>query len=148
MYHGSSMRFKPGLVLRPRPGGLCGSRRADADFVFAEAVLEAYRPPDGVPRDGAVYMVDDPQWIRSAGGCTDHVYEVEPIGVVGSHDLAWVSEIGHPEDNVLQTAADIPFSGQQRFAAEGYWSGLQHGRFRYFEYLATAAVIVRELPSV
>lgn len=137
LYHGSREEFPPGFVLEPQPGGYADL--PDEDIAEVEAIVEAHRPPGMIPRREAVFMVDDPEMIDSAGGYDDHVYEVEPIGQAEASDMAWYSElsvywIDMPED-------------ERRRLAEGYWSGdpFPDKSRGLFEYRARSARVVREV---
>lgn len=65
-----------------------------------EDAMEEGRP-SGVPsRLSSFFLVDDPGLIGAAGGPTDYVYRVKPIGLYSKHHQGWM-------DNVY--SAMIPF---------------------------------------
>lgn len=138
-YHGSfDSTFEPGKVLRPR-GDAYANDWSDTDFYD---ILEHYRPSDKLAHKDAVFMVGDEDDIDLAGGATDVIYEVEPIGPVQKHDLNWSSEISclmsiHGEEG--RDRAEV------RKAAENYWSGRPHHDENVWEYLAPAMRILEKV---
>ena len=99
-------------------------------------LLEKYRPPNMLAHKQSVFMCDDPDVIDLAGGGTEWLFEVEPLGVVQRHDQNWwslmdclISE-GCPKD-----------SEEIEEAANNYWEGVPHGE-NVWEYLTPQARIL------
>jgi hypothetical protein len=88
-YHGSSNPLPVGTVLKPR-GEQYQQDWQDTDFYW---VLERYLPSDQLPHSQSVFMVADPDDVELAGGATDWMFTVKPLGPVQPHDLNWSSEI-------------------------------------------------------
>jgi hypothetical protein len=95
-YHGSDRQFPVGFVLRPQPDGYVHGVAGD-EFDRAirrrEKILETYRPPQMISRMEAVFLTDSPTLVDNAGGHSDYIYEVAPIGPVEKSNLGWYTEI-------------------------------------------------------
>ncbi len=131
-YHGSPERLSVGTILKSR-GHDYEADWKDTDFY---SVLELYRPTNMLSHRDAVFMCDNPDDIDKAGGATDWLLTVEPLGKVQRHDLNWSSEIS-------MLVADDPDNIQAiRQAAENYWNGVSHHDENVWEYLTPSARVV------
>ena len=121
-----------GTVLKPRDD--YENDWGTTDFYH---VLEKYRPNDKLAHNQSVFMVSDPDDIDLAGGATDWMLAVVPMGKIERHDINWGSEIsvlisdGYPVD-----------SPEIRNAAEKYWAGVPHTNESVWEYLTPSAKVV------
>lgn len=133
-YHGSMDHLPVGTVLKPR-GTDYEQDWAHTDFYTA---LEKHRPDHMLSHKHAVFMVADPDDVDLAGGGTEWLFTVKPLGPISKHDMNWSSEIsmlmgdGHDVDS-----ADV------RKAAENYWAGVPHPNESVWEYLTPAAEILK-----
>ena len=132
-YHGSSIELPVGTILRPQEG--YEDRWGHTDFFD---VLEMYRPPDKLAHSESVFMVDNPDDVDLAGGATDYLFTVVPLGPVQRHDLNYSSEISSLVS--LGYRLDSP---EIRDAAEDYWAGLESPNEVLWEYLTRAAKIIK-----
>ena len=85
-------------------------------------------------------MVGNDDDVDVAGGATDYVYAVEPVGEVQKHDLNWGSEI-----SMLIDDGHTLNDSEVKEAAENYWNGVPHHNEQVWEYLAPRAKIVSVL---
>ena len=82
-------------------------------------------------------MVDDIDDIDLAGGATNWIFRLKPLGPVERHDINWTSEIesllseghGEADKEVIE-------------AAKNYWTGEPHPNESAWEYLTPSAKIV------
>jgi hypothetical protein len=58
-----------------------------------EGAMEAGRPSDVPSRLSSFFLVDDPRLIRDAGGPTDYVYRVKPVGLYSKHHHGWMGAV-------------------------------------------------------
>lgn len=86
-------------------------------------------------------MVGDPDDIDLAGGGTEWVFTVIPLGPVQRHDLNWSSEI-----SMLISDGYAIDSPEVQIAAERYWAGVPHTDEQVWEYLTPAAKIIAVEP--
>lgn len=105
------------------------------------SVLEQHRPKEVLPHKQAVFAVGHPDDIDLAGGATEWVFELEPLGPVSRHDLNWGSEI-----SMLLSDGHTPDSHLVISAAGNYWSGLAHVNESVWEYLMPKAKILLVAP--
>jgi hypothetical protein len=129
-FHGSDRLLSIGTILRPQPGYV--ERWGHTPFY---QVLETYRPPRMLAHHEAVFMCDNEDDIDCAGGATDYIYVVKPMGKVTRHDLNWSSQI------------DCDFSdgagkNELGLLALHYWGGQPHENESVWEYLTPSAIIV------
>ena len=132
-YHGSYDKLDVDTVLTPG-GDDYESSWGGTNFY---GPLEKFRPPEKLAHKEGVFMVGNDDDVDVAGGATDYVYVVEPIGEVQKHDLNWGSEISMLIDNG-HTLNDP----EVKEAAENYWNGVPHHNEQVWEYLAPRAKIV------
>lgn len=132
-YHGSSAKLPVGTILT---SGHDNYERNWADNNWYQA-LEKYRPPEYRPHSWSVFMVDNDNDLDNAGGGTEWVFTVEPIGQVSRHDLNWSSEI-----SVLFDKGYDMFSDTIEEAALNYWNGVPHYNESVWEYLVPKARII------
>ena len=83
----------------------------------------------------AVFMCDNDQDIDCAGGGTEYLMVVKPLGKIEKHDLNWSSEISC----LISENASEDLIKQ---AAENYWYGIPHHNKNVWEYLTPEAVIL------
>ena len=85
--------------------------------------------------------------IDLAGGATDHIYLVEPMGKPEPHDVNWLSEI----DLIMSDAWDEGTQESEetiekvKNAALNYWNGVPHYNESVWEFLVPSAKIIREI---
>lgn len=132
-YHGSFDKLPVGTVLTPR-GDDYEKDWQNTDFY---AVLEQYRPKDKLSHKQSVFMVGDPDDVDLAGGATDWLFTVKPLGPIQKHDLNWSSEI-----SLLIGDGYAADSDEVKEAASNYWKGVPHYNESVWEYLTTSAEIV------
>lgn len=131
-YHGSMDELPVGTVLTPRDN--YAQNWGSTSFY---AALEHYRPADMLSHKQSVFMVTDPDDVDLAGGGTEWLFTVVPLGPIQQHDLNWGSEIsmliddGHGID-----------SAEVKSAAENYWNGTPHYNESVWEFLTTSAKVV------
>ena len=83
-------------------------------------------------------MVADPDDIDLAGGATDYMLTVVPLGPVQKHDINWGSEISM----LVGDGYDIK-SPEIMDAAKNYWNGVPHYNESVWEYLTTSAKVIK-----
>ena len=132
-YHGSMDELPIGTILIP---GEDDYEENWSHNLWFQA-LEKYRPKEYRPHSWSVFMVGSDNDIDVAGGYTDHVYVVKPIGDVEKHDLNWASELGYLFDKDFDMESD-----EIKQAALNYWKGVPHHNEQVWEYLAPKAKIV------
>lgn len=135
-YHGSYDELPIGTVLTPG-GDNYESSWGGTPFY---GPLEKFRPPEKLAHKEGVFMVGDIDDVDVAGGATDFIYVVEPVGEVQKHDLNWGSEISGLMDDGMQ-----PNDKEVKQAADNYWNGRPHDNEQVWEYLAPRAKIVAVL---
>ena len=135
-YHGSHDQFEVGEILTP------GEDEYEEGMENVEwyHVLHQHRPMESRQHSWSVFMTGNEDDIDVAGGSTDYVYEVEPIGDVERHDINWASEISY-----LLDAGHDHDSAEIAEAAANYWAGKPHHNEQVWEYLAPKARIVSVL---
>ena len=135
-FHGSAHHFETETILR----GRCDAYHQDWSGTDFYRILEANRPSGSLPHAMAVFMASDDD-LDNAGGSTDWVLELDPIGLVRRHDLNWSSQIsclvadGYPDDHPKVVDA-----------ARQYWMGTPHPDESVWEYLAQEARVVTSTP--
>ncbi len=85
-YHGSSQRMEVGATLTAR----------EIEGWFPRPIEDAMEEgrPQGVPsRLSSFFLVDDPGLIRAAGGSTEYVYRVKPVGLYSKHHHGWMGNV-------------------------------------------------------
>jgi hypothetical protein len=152
-YHGSRKALPVGTRLASQPDGYVHGSRMDAvereAHFTCEGYLERGRPSGAPKRTECVYMVTGPDDIDYAGGYSNHVYIVEPEGQPWKANLHWYSALYAAcfDDNISWEEAEplvecywdaVPVSAKGET-----WFGRNGDDL--FEYLAPAAIIVREV---
>jgi len=132
-YHGSHDKFEVGEILTPGEDDY----EEGMENVEWYHILHQHRPMESRQHSWSVFMTGNEDDIDVAGGSTDYVYEVEPIGDVERHDINWASEISY-----LLDAGHKPDSNEIKEAAANYWAGKPHHNEQVWEYLAPKAKIV------
>jgi len=132
-YHGSMDYLPVGTILTPR------NQEYEKDWAGTDfySVLEHYRPMNKPAHKNSVFMVADPDDVDLAGGGTEWLMTVEPLGPVSGHDLNWSSEISM----LLDDGHDM-LSNQVQEAALNYWNGVPHYNESVWEYLTPQAKIL------
>ena len=87
-YHGSSNYLPVGTILNARD-----EYESDWQHTDFYSILEKYRPSDQLSHKQSVFMCDNSDDLDSAGGGTEWVFTLEPLGPVQRHDMNWSSEI-------------------------------------------------------
>lgn len=129
-WHGSMDQLKIGTILMPTSN--YEERWNSTDFYN---VLERYRPLHCLAHKNSVFMCDNDNDIDCAGGGTEWVFEVKPLGAIERHDMNWSSEISGA---ICENAPEETL----REYAMNYWNGLPHHSESVWEYLTTSAVII------
>lgn len=132
-YHGSPIAHAVGTVL----GGRGDAYQADWKSSMFYTVLEAHRPADCIAHHEAVFMVDNDDDLDCAGGATDWVLELQPVGPVSRHDLNWSSEIC-----ALLSEGYSASSAEVISCATNYWAGQAHPNESVWEYLTKSAQVL------
>ena len=131
-YHGSMIKLPVGTILNPNVN--YEENWANTDFY---AVLEKYRPKNMLSHKNSVFMCGSDEDVDLAGGGTEYLFIVEPIGEIERHDVNWSSEISMLISDGLEI--DDP---KVRDAAANYWNGTPHYNEQVWEYLTPFAKIV------
>jgi len=131
-YHGSSIFLPVGTILVPQSN--YEDNWGHTDFYH---ILEKYRPNHCPAHRDAVFMCESDEDIDLAGGGTEFVFIVEPLGPVSKHDLNWGSEISA---NIVEPDGKI--NKDVEFFAKQYWAGVPHHNESVWEYLTTSARII------
>ena len=82
-------------------------------------------------------MVADPDDIDLAGGGTEWMFTVKPLGPIQRHDINYGSEI----ESLISDGYEKD-SFEVENAAKNYWVGLPHVNEQVWEYLTTSAEIL------
>ena len=135
-FHGSMTEHPVGFILTPREEEY-EKNWGDTDFYH---ILEIYRPKHMIAHKKAVFMIDNADDVDIAGGGTEYLFTVEPLGRIERHDLNWGSTVSILMDTDPDNIEEI----QQ--AAENYWNGVPHHSESVWEYLTTSARIVAVEP--
>lgn len=132
-YHGSMDYLPVGTILTPR------SEEYEKDWGHTDfyQALEYYRPSDLLAHKQAVFMVGTEDDADLAGGGTNWLFAVKPLGPVQRHDMNWSSEISTLIDQGYQIDDD-----EIKRAALNYWNGIPHHDENVWEYLAPKAQIL------
>ena len=132
-YHGSEVELPVGTVLQPRSD--YKERWGHNDFFQA---LESNRPANCLPHSNAVFMCDNDEDVDAAGGGTEYLFELRPIGKVSKHDMNWSSQI-----SALVSDGYSLDSDEVKLAAQNYWAGVPHDECEpLWEYLCEQAEVV------
>ena len=135
-YHGSNTELPVGTILKPSPTYENDWSRTD----FYQ-ILEDHRPTNILGHKNSVFMCDNPDDIDLAGGGTEWLFTVVPLGPVQRHDLNWSSEISS-----LMSEGYSATSTEVLKAAENYWNGVPHHDENVWEYLTPSAKIIAVEP--
>ncbi len=131
-YHGSYDNLPVGTVLSPRD-----SYEDNWGKTSFYHMLEVFRPDNMLAHREAVFMVDNDEDIDLAGGATEYVFILRPLGKIEKHDLNWGSEISSLVDQ-----GHDEFSNEVAKAARNYWNGVPHPNESVWEYLTPKAEIL------
>jgi hypothetical protein len=131
-YHSSVNELDVGTILTGRGSDY----DRDWGYVPFFEVLERYRPADKLSHRDAVFMVSNEDDLDSAGGSTEYVFTLQPLGPVYKHDMNWSSLIS----SLVDDGHDYD-SQELKTAAENYWAGKPTDD-PLWEYLTTKAKIV------
>lgn len=146
-FHGSQKNFDIGTILTPQKDGyVLGSDISDGDIekdahLSLERAIEQYRPTNAVPRAKAVFMVTHPDDIDYAGGYTDNIYEVVPLGPVSKANLHWYSEL----NAYLFDSENIDPDHVKKLALQ-YWNATP-SKHALYEYMTPAARVIDIIES-
>ena len=142
-YHGSNDKLPVGTILNGR-GAEYEAHWMGSGFY---EILEKYRPPNMLSHKDAVFMCDNPDDIDVAGGGTEWLFTLLPLGKVERHDLNWSSEIDglvsmtDDDEDDFDTLEDN--EKRIREAAVNYWNGVPHHSESVWEYLTPSAKILK-----
>lgn len=131
-YHGSMNYLPINTILTPKDD--YEQNWSGTDFYN---ILEMYRPKEMLAHKESVFMCDNPDDVDNAGGGTEYLFTVKPLGKIEKHDLNWGSEIsmllsdGHEFDS-----EDI------MNAAHNYWTGIPHTNESVWEYLTPKCIVL------
>lgn len=131
-YHGSMNELPVGTILKPQAN--YEQNWGNTDFY---SILEKYRPQDLLSHKNSVFLVQDEDDIDLAGGGTEYIFTVIPLGRIEKHDMNWSSEI-----SMLVSEGYKPESKEIRKAALNYWNGIPHYNESVWEFLTPAAKII------
>ena len=112
-YHASPIPWEEGKVLAGRLDDY-EHDWIDTDFY---GILEKHRPRDSIGHRDAVFMCDNDDDLDAAGGSTDWVLVVEPLGPVERHDMNWSSAISC-------AVSDGASENEILLFARNYWDGV------------------------
>ena len=129
-YHGSYEYMERGLILTPRD-----TYEQDWGQNRWYQALEYYRPKNMLSHKEAIFMCDNPNDIDSAGGGTDWVFTLEPLGRVERHDMNWMStaDLALESSDITDEEVSIP--------CHNYWEGVPSND-PLWEYLTPKARIL------
>jgi hypothetical protein len=131
-FHGSGIWLPIGTILRPSP-----DYEKNWGPTELYPILERYRPATYRRQADSVFMCSDED-LDAAGGGTNWVFVVRPLGPVTRHDLNWGSRIccgisdGEKEPTLLQFARN-------------YWAGTP-SYDPLWEYLTPSAEVLSVQP--
>lgn len=130
-FHGSDIFLPVGTILKPRTDYEAFWKSLDS-----YSILEKYRPSDKMAHKDSVFMVQSDLEIDGAGGGTEYVFKVKPLGPVEKHDMAWATKISELLDNIDETSI--------KQCAENYWLGVPfyNKSESLWEFLTPAAEII------
>lgn len=132
-FHGSMNYLPVGTILTPR----MDEYEKDWQNTDFYNILEKYRPSNMLSHKESVFMVDNEDDIDLAGGGTEWMFIVKPLGPIQKHDINWSSEIsGLVSDGYSIDSTEIIN------AANNYWKGVPHPAENVWEYLTTKAKII------
>jgi hypothetical protein len=143
LYHGSKKSFPVGFVLEPQKDGYVHANSGDefdAQIKITEQLLEKFRPSDQLSRYESVFVTTTPATIEYAGGSTNHVYVVEPLGPIFFGNLYWYSQIENAAFDIDDYDPD-----ELRSWAQNYWAAKPSGQSETYEYRTNKARIVKEV---
>lgn len=132
LYHGSMNLLQVNTILKKQLDGYVQT----SENQDLESLMENNKPSGFISRKDAIFMVEDPELIDSAGGFTDYIYIVKSENVIKC-DLAWFSEANLHLLNDDYVNAKI--------CAQNYWSGIKYNKKEEscFELLANNAIITQ-----
>ncbi|MFW5804257.1 MAG: hypothetical protein ACOCWG_03390 [bacterium] len=144
-FHGSYHELPPGTILTPERGNFMGT--FNKDEMDSHFKLEQFRPSEFLSRNNAIYMCKNIDDIDLAGGATEHIYIIEPIGKVEPHDLNWMSEIDLIISDAWEkgTIDDEETIEKVKNAALNYWHGTPHYNESVWEYLSPSAKVIKKI---
>jgi hypothetical protein len=140
--HGTKQMFPVGHVLTGGHGLLLGKYPdLDEQENAVELVLEKFRPPHCLSRAVSFYMAESLNDIECAGGYTDHVYLMQPIGTVHQNDVSWWAELlnNGALDYVLEGDTSVLPTCER--IAKLYWAGAASNK-PLWEYRCTSATVL------
>lgn len=111
-YHGSDNYLPPRTVLHSRDDYENHWKTLDSF-----SILEKYRPAKYLKHKDSVFMVKHDYEIDAAGGGTDYVFLLEPLGKIEKHDMAWGTLISSLLSKKISND-----DTQIKQCAENYWN--------------------------
>ena len=126
LYTGSSGELVVGSAYK--------ARQTEGHFLRPiELVMEASRPANTPSRMGAFFLVKTPDEIETAGGNTNFVYAVKPIGVYSKHHFGWMGRVYNamvpfcrhraPDEEKDRAAPQLLHLAEW---ADNYWEGIPY----------------------
>lgn len=131
-YHGSMEKLPVGTILKPQDD--YEQNWGNTDFY---RILEDNRPSNMLSHKKSVFLVTDADDVDLAGGSTEYLFTVKPLGLVERHDLNWSTEI-----SMLISDGYKKDSDEIKTAASNYWKGIPHNNESVWEYLTSRAEIL------
>ena len=131
-YHGSMEYLPVGTILTPRDN----YEEMWGNTAFY-AALEYYRPEHMLSHKESVFMCIDEDDVDLAGGGTEWLFKVKPLGKIEKHDLNWGSEVSM----FIDEGYDIK-SKEVKQASLNYWNGIPHTGENVWEFLTPKAQIL------
>lgn len=131
-YHGSMVELPVGTILKPNIN--YEEDWSNTDFY---SVLEKYRPKEMLSHKNTIFMCENDEDVDLAGGGTEYLFIVEPLGKIERHDLNWSSEISM----LMSDGLDVN-NPKVIDAATNYWNGTPHYNEQVWEYLTPFAKII------
>lgn len=132
-YHGSDEHLPVGTILTARPDQFTTTWGKN-DWC---AILERFRPVDMLAQHDAIFMCDNDEDVDAAGGGTEWVFTVKPLGRVEKHDMNWGTHIS------MLLCDDPDNLDAIQKAAINYWNGVPYDVGEsLWEYLTPQAEIV------
>lgn len=131
-YHGSMKRLSVGTILSPR--NTYEDTWGNTEFYN---ILKMYKPNGMLGHNEGVFMVSSEEDIDLAGGGTEWMFIVEPLGKIQKHDLNWSSEIS------MLISDGKEFDDEEVMnAARSYWNGEPHPNESVWEFITPKAKII------
>ena len=132
-FHGTYEKLENGITLSGREEEY-EKDWSNTDFY---KILELFRPEEMISHKSGVFLCHHPDDIDAAGGGTDYICEMKPVGKIQRHDMNWSSEIS----SIMSDGYDLE---KIEKAASNYWKGVAYGNGKdsLWEYIAEGALVL------